>query len=144
MVAGSGPLEEPMRHRAAQIWRETCPPGLSKSNRDASLLRSLRRSCFAVHGRETWGLVANEALACGRPIIVSDAVGCAPTSQPTGLWAAFPLGNYPQLSEAIAAVLDEPPPFEAIQRRSRAYSIDVACDGIISGLEFVRCSEPND
>ena len=27
---------------------------------------------------ETWGLVVNEAMACGTPAIVSDAVGCAP------------------------------------------------------------------
>jgi glycosyltransferase involved in cell wall biosynthesis len=26
---------------------------------------------------ETWGLAVNEALACGRPVIVSDRVGCA-------------------------------------------------------------------
>jgi glycosyltransferase involved in cell wall biosynthesis len=28
------------------------------------------------HG-ETWGLAVNEALACGRPVLVSDRVGCA-------------------------------------------------------------------
>lgn len=27
---------------------------------------------------ETWGLVVNEAMACGRPVIVSNACGCAP------------------------------------------------------------------
>lgn len=27
---------------------------------------------------ETWGLAVNEALACGRPVLVSDRVGCAP------------------------------------------------------------------
>ena len=25
---------------------------------------------------ETWGLAVNEALACGRPVLVSDRVGC--------------------------------------------------------------------
>lgn len=30
----------------------------------------------SAHG-ETWGLAVNEALACGRPVIVSDRVGCA-------------------------------------------------------------------
>lgn len=28
--------------------------------------------------RETWGLAVNEAMACARPVIVSDRVGCAP------------------------------------------------------------------
>ena len=27
---------------------------------------------------ETWGLVVNEALACGRPVLISDRVGCGP------------------------------------------------------------------
>ena len=44
--------------------------------------------------RETWGLVVNEAMASGRPAIVSDQVGCAADlieSGETG-WS-FPMGD---------------------------------------------------
>jgi glycosyltransferase involved in cell wall biosynthesis len=34
--------------------------------------------CLISDPTETWGLVVNEALACGRPVIVSETVGCAP------------------------------------------------------------------
>lgn len=34
--------------------------------------------CLVSDATETWGLVVNEALACGRPVIVSDTLGCAP------------------------------------------------------------------
>ncbi|NWG33068.1 MAG: glycosyltransferase [Chloroflexi bacterium] len=33
--------------------------------------------CLFSEPTETWGLVVNEAMACGRPVIVSDATGCA-------------------------------------------------------------------
>jgi glycosyltransferase involved in cell wall biosynthesis len=89
-------------------------------------------------GRETWGLVANEALACGRPIIVSDAVGCASDLAADGaVGRIFPVGNYRMLSGAITAVLDDPPSSAAIQKISDEYGIGVACDGIIKALEFV-------
>lgn len=34
---------------------------------------------------ETWGLAVNEAMACGRPVLVSDKVGCAPELVKPGL-----------------------------------------------------------
>ena len=51
-------------------------------------------------GGETWGLVVNEAMACARPCIVSDRVGCGPDlviPQETG--SIFPLGDVEALSE---------------------------------------------
>ena len=71
-------------------------------------------------GRETWGLVANEALACGRPIVVSDAAGCAPDLAEDGVVGrVFPLGDRARLAKAIAHVFDMPPSSEAIQKRSK-------------------------
>ncbi|MEX2399812.1 MAG: glycosyltransferase, partial [Rhodothermales bacterium] len=53
-------------------------------------------------GRETWGLVANEAMACGLPVIVSEAAGCAPDLVREGETGfTVPLGDI----EALAARL---------------------------------------
>jgi glycosyltransferase involved in cell wall biosynthesis len=55
-------------------------------------------------GGETWGLVVNEAMACGLPCFVSDHVGCAPdmiSRDETG--GVFPLGD----TEALATLLYE-------------------------------------
>jgi glycosyltransferase involved in cell wall biosynthesis len=145
MVAGSGPLEEPLRQRAAQIGVKLVLLGF----RNQTEMPSCYSACNVLvlpSARETWGLVANEALACGRPIIVSDSVGCAPDLAADGIVGRiFPLGNYRRLSEAIAGLLDDPPSVAAIQSRSHAYSIDIACEGIIKALEFVatRRSERN-
>lgn len=53
---------------------------------------------------ETWGLVVNEAMACGVPAIVSDRVGCGPdlvASGRTGM--IFPAGDVEALARAMSA-----------------------------------------
>jgi len=56
--------------------------------------------------RETWGLVVNEAMACGVPAVVSDAVGCGPDLIEAGVTGAVaPLGDVPALADAIDRVL---------------------------------------
>ncbi len=55
---------------------------------------------------ETWGLVVNEAMACGIPAVVSDAVGCGPDLiEPGGTGATFPCGDVAALAGAIESVL---------------------------------------
>ncbi len=56
---------------------------------------------------ETWGLVVNEAMACGLPAIVSSAVGCAPDlieEAKTGF--TFPVGDQEQLAQRLAGLLE--------------------------------------
>lgn len=55
-------------------------------------------ACYGLAGalihpstQEQWGLVVNEAMACGLPVLVSDRCGCAPDLvQPGGNGFAFP------------------------------------------------------
>jgi len=53
-------------------------------------------------GTETWGLIVNEAMACGKPAIVSEACGCAPdliVQGETGY--SFKLGDTRALAERL-------------------------------------------
>jgi glycosyltransferase involved in cell wall biosynthesis len=60
-------------------------------------------------GGETWGLVVNEGMACGRPAIVSDKVGCGPDLIiPGKTGSVFPLGNVDALAAQVLQMADSP------------------------------------
>ena len=51
-------------------------------------------------GREPWGLVVNEGMACGLVPVVSQAVGCA-ADLVEGVGEVFPVGDVPALADAL-------------------------------------------
>ena len=55
--------------------------------------------------RETWGLVVNEAMAAGLPVVVSDAAGCSVDLVREGENGfTYPCGDVPALAERLASV----------------------------------------
>ena len=50
---------------------------------------------------ETWGLAVNEALACDRPVLVSDRVGCAADVVEPGSGRVFPWRDLAAMQEII-------------------------------------------
>jgi glycosyltransferase involved in cell wall biosynthesis len=59
---------------------------------------------------ETWGLVVNEAMACGLAAIVSNAVGCAPDLIEDGATGYdFPVGEIDALAERMLLTSKIPP-----------------------------------
>jgi glycosyltransferase involved in cell wall biosynthesis len=89
-------------------------------------------------GRETWGLVANEALACGLPIIVSDSCGCAPDLAADGtVGRSFPTGDIGALARALANLLRAPPSRQRIADVAKKYSLEAAASGINEALAKV-------
>ena len=90
-------------------------------------------------GGETWGLVVNEAMACGLPAVVSEAVGCAPDLiEPGETGFSFPLGDI----EALAGALEEMKEVRgsqyvtsALDAKMKVYSLDTAAEGIINAMK---------
>lgn len=94
-------------------------------------------------GRETWGLVVNEAFACGLPAIVSEAAGCAPDLIDNGLTGySYPAGDIQALQRCMLSLKEicqkEPALLRnAIQRKTACYSMERATEGLESALKAV-------
>jgi glycosyltransferase involved in cell wall biosynthesis len=102
LIIGDGPsrreLEEYVRTRDLPVRFA----GFVNQSRMASMYRL--GDVLVVPSSETWGIVVNEAMSCGLPCIVSDAVGCNPDLISAGVTGhTFPLGDIP----ALAALLKE-------------------------------------
>ena len=91
---------------------------------------------------ETWGLVVNEAMACGTPTVVSDAVGCAPDLVEEGrTGAVFPLGDTEALADAVERMvprLGAPALERALAEKVSRYSLEVAVEGTLAAVERVK------
>ena len=75
--------------------------------------------------RETWGIVVNEAMASGLPLVLSSAVGAAGDLLHEGQngFLVAP-GNAPAAAAALSALAGDAPRRDAVGRRSRALVSD--------------------
>ena len=76
LLVGSGEQEEQLRAAAADDARILCQPFRNQS--EMPMVYRLGDVFVLPSKSETWGLSVNEAMACARPAIVSDACGCVP------------------------------------------------------------------
>lgn len=83
-----------------------------------------RADIFVLPSRyDGWGVVVNQALGAGLPIICSDAVGSAPDLVKTGRnGEIFPAGDSDGLYEALAGYLQTPTQIEAASQASLAFA----------------------
>jgi len=90
---------------------------------------------------ETWGLVVNEAMVCGIPVIVSDAVGCAPDLiDPGETGDTYPVGDVRALRNALCRILgstSEQPYAEMVRRKIRKYTPTIAAMGVVQAMEGI-------
>ncbi len=103
VLVGDGPLDSGGARVIGPVDRETLP--IAYAAAEVVVLPSIPTPRFT----EPWGLVCNEALHQGRPLVVSDAVGAAAgglvRDGETGL--VVPAGDTGALQEAIARLLGD-------------------------------------
>ena len=106
LFAGDGELRGAIEQFAAGMgWKSIRVLGF-KNQSELPTLYDLCDLFVLPSSYEPWGLVVNEVMNAGKPVIVSDRVGCGPDLVKPGInGAIFPAGDAPELAEAIAAVL---------------------------------------
>ncbi len=93
-------------------------------------------SVFVLPSRhEPWGLIVNEAMACGRAVVVSNDVGCAADLVRDGENGfIYPFGDVAALSRALENVL-QPGLAETMGQRSRELIAQWSYDEDLTGLK---------
>lgn len=91
---------------------------------------------------ETWGLVVNEAMACGLAALVSDRVGCWPdlvNEGKTGM--VFPCGDIDALAGKLLELSSDPARLAGMGKQASAhinqYSVEQAVSGTLNAIDFV-------
>jgi len=142
LIAGSGALEPRMRSLAADLGVGCSFAGFL--NQSEIPLAYAAADCLVLpsDAGETWGLVVNEAMACGRPAIVCDLVGCRQDlieEDVTG--TSFPFGDVGALAECLRKMSAAPDLAIKMGRQARGhirkFSIAQAQDGILSAVRAV-------
>ncbi len=135
VFAGDGVCREELARQAKHIGPGVvCFTGLAQREVLAALYALGETLVLPTHS-DTWGLVVNEAMACGLPIIVSSVAGCCADLVEDG-WNGYvvPPRDPQKLSVAIDSLLRQPELKQRMCARSlqriRDYSPEACTDGL--------------
>jgi glycosyltransferase involved in cell wall biosynthesis len=135
VFAGDGVSRDELVRQAKRISPGSVGfPGFAQREDLAGLYAVAEALVLPTHS-DPWGLVVNEAMACGLPIIVSTVAGCAADLVEDG-WNGYvvPPRDSEKLSVAIASLLRQPELKQQMRARSleriRHYSPEACANGL--------------
>jgi glycosyltransferase involved in cell wall biosynthesis len=143
VFVGDGPLKKSLIDRASPMSDRIHFVGFRNQSELPAYYQVADALVLPSDATETWGLVANEAMACGRPCIVSDAVGCGPDLIDEGRTGfRFPLGDTTGLVNRMLMLRDrlahDPQVLaEPLAAKMRKYSIAEATAGLCAALAAI-------
>lgn len=122
-LVGDGPDRQALRSQVDALGLGEAVVLRGALDLDQISLAYARASCLVLPSRsEPWGLVANEALHHGCPIIVSEACGCRPELVVDGVTGySHAVGDVLGLAASMQAVAEDPRDAAAIARACQAH-----------------------
>jgi glycosyltransferase involved in cell wall biosynthesis len=141
VFAGDGASRSQLEERAAAI-NPGCVRVCGFVHREelAELYALAEALVFPTHS-DPWGLVVNEAMACGLPIIASEVAGCVPDlvkNAENGF--VVPPGNVDELARAMRILLSNPSAARQMGASSalriRGFTPEVCADGFSRAVAF--------
>jgi glycosyltransferase involved in cell wall biosynthesis len=142
LMVGDGPLRKSCED---VVGRRNLPVKFAGFLNQSQIVRAYVTADALVlpsNGGETWGLVVNEAMACGLPCFVSDQVGCGPDMIiPNETGAVFPVGNIEATGTLLAQFAADKTRIGRMAERAKEqagkYSVSVAVDRTLQAVETV-------
>lgn len=142
LLVGDGPLKEHVAQYAQQTRAPVHFGGFRNQSEIVGAYHASDALVLPSDGRETWGLVVNEAMASGLPCLVSDHVGCGPDLIVPGITGnVFPLGSVETLAELMVQYASNRSSLRTMGDQANLhelrYSQKPSIQGVISALEAV-------
>jgi glycosyltransferase involved in cell wall biosynthesis len=135
LIVGDGAEAERLKQRAAEIDADGIRFAGFRSQQEMPRFYDLCDVFCLPSVHEPWGLAINEVMACGKPVIVSDEVGCQPDlvhDGETGL--VFPAKNVEALAECLRRVAEDPKLAAQLTSAGRQQIAGWSFDADIAGL----------
>lgn len=141
LVRGEGPLQADLEAQARQLGLDSVRflSGVAWHEVPATL--ALGDVFVLPSWSEPWGLVVNEAMVCGLPVLVSERCGCAIDLVRDGENGyAFPPDDEARFAHLLRTMMDEPETTlktmgEASRRLVRAFSLPLVANEMMTGFE---------
>ena len=142
LVVGDGPLREACEARVAQGRLPATFAGFLNQSEMPEAYAADDCLVLPSDWGETWGLVVNEAMACGLPAVVSDQVGChADLVEPGRTGWVYACGQAAELADRMARAAADPAQARAMGAEAanhvRAYSVGRLVQGTAEAVRFV-------
>jgi glycosyltransferase involved in cell wall biosynthesis len=141
ILIGDGNLRPTLEKLAAPFMRRIHFTGFRNQTELPGYYCAADALILPSSSEETWGLVVNEAAACGVPSIVSHTVGCAPDLIEEGMTGyVYPFGDVDALVERMCSLMkacqDRPRALRrALEEKTAIYSMTRATEGLNNALK---------